>query len=91
VIPGKRLPSPRVVTADTIIAMGYSGSLDDAFREATSNMADWLIADYKLMPSEVAQVLGVLSQYKVAEVADRNSGVALKISKSRLASLTKTN
>jgi amidase len=91
VIPGKRLPSPRVVTADTIIAMGYSGSLDDAFREATGNMADWLIADYKLTPSEVAQVLGVLSQYKVAEVADRNSGVALKISKSRLASLTKTN
>jgi amidase len=91
VIPGKRLPNPRVVTADTIIAMGYSGSLDDAFRDATSNMADWLMADYKLTPSEVAQVLGVLSQYKVSEVADRNSGVALKISKARLAALTKAN
>ncbi len=88
-IPGKRLSSVRVETPQTIIALGYSGSLDDAFRDATSNMAQWLTDDYKLNPSEIAQFIGVAAQYKVTEVADRNSGVALKINKSILQTLTK--
>jgi amidase len=89
-IPGKRLSSVRVETPQTIIALGYSGSLDDAFRDATSNMAQWLTDDYKLTPSEIAQFIGVAAQYKVTEVADRNSGVALKINKSVLQTLTKS-
>ena len=64
------------------------GSLDDAFREATANMADWLMNDYKLAASEVAQVLGSAAEYKVSEVADRNVGIVLKINKERLQSLT---
>jgi acetamidase/formamidase len=74
----------RVETAQAIIALGYSGSLDDAFRDATSNMAQWIMDDYKLTPSEVAQFLGIAAQYKVTEVADRNSGIALKIDKALL-------
>jgi acetamidase/formamidase len=84
VIPDKHLPSPRVETPTSIIALGYDGSLDSAFRDATSNMAQWLTDDYNLTPTEVAQVLGTASQYKVAEVADRNAGVALKVDKSLL-------
>ena len=87
VIPAKRVPAPRVENANTIMAMGL-GSLEDAFREATSNMAGWLADDYNLTPSEIAQVLGTSSQYQVSEVADRNAGVVLKIDKSRLATLT---
>jgi amidase len=66
------------------MAMGLSGSLDDAFRAATANMAQWLTDDFKLTPSEVAEVLGTSAQYKVSEVADRNAGIVLKISKERL-------
>ncbi|HEY6414021.1 MAG TPA: acetamidase/formamidase family protein [Edaphobacter sp.] len=84
VIPNKHLPSPRVESPTSIIALGYDGSLDSAFREATSNMAQWLTDDYNLTPTEVAQVLGTASQYKVAEVADRNAGVALKVDKALL-------
>jgi acetamidase/formamidase len=90
VIQAKRISSVRVETPNAIIAMGLQGSLDDAFREATSNMAQWLTEDYKLTPSEVAQVLGVTAEYKVSEVADRNSGIVLKISKERLRTLTAT-
>lgn len=61
VIPGKRISGPRVETADAVISMGLNGSLDDAFREATSGMAEWLAADYSLTPSELGQVLGVAS------------------------------
>jgi amidase len=86
-IQDKRVSFPRVETATQIIALGYSGYLDDAFKDATSNMANWLMDDYKLTPSEVGQFLGVAAQYRVTEVADRNSGVALKIDKSLLKNL----
>lgn len=86
-IQDKRLNFPRVETEKQVIALGYSGYLDDAFKDATSNMANWLMSDYKLTPSEVAQFLGVAAQYRVTEVADRNSGVALKVEKSVLKNL----
>jgi amidase len=84
VIPAKSVRGPRVESATHIMAMGLSGSLDDAMREATANMAQWLTDEYKLTPSEVAQVLGTSAEYKVSEVADRNAGMVLKINKERL-------
>jgi acetamidase/formamidase len=69
------------------MAVGLDGSIDDAFRDATANMAQWLMDDYKLTASEVAQVLGTAAEYKVSEVADRNAGVVLKINKDRLQGL----
>jgi len=68
--------------------MGLDGSIDGAFKSATSNMAAWLSDRYKLTPSEVGQVLGTAAEYRISEVADRNAGVVLKISKERLATLT---
>jgi amidase len=88
VLPHKPLTAPRVESATHIMAMGLAGSLDDAFRTATANMAQWLTADYKLTPSEIAQVLGTSAEYKVSEVADRNAGIVLKIDKQRLQGLT---
>jgi amidase len=87
VISAKSVPSPRVDSPTHIMAMGLAGSLDDAFRAATANMAQWLADDYKLTPSEVAQVIGSAAEYKVSEVADRNAGIVLKISKQRLQGL----
>lgn len=89
VIPNKRLGDPRIETDDAIISMGLSGDLDDAFKEATGNMAEWLATDYKLTPSELAQVIGSSAEYHVSEVADRNAGMILKLKKSTLATLTK--
>ena len=87
VIPGKTVPSPRVETAAQWIAMVLAGSIDDAFRAATANLAAWLEERYTLTPSEIAQVLGTSSQYHVSEVADRNAGVVLSIDKDRLRGL----
>jgi acetamidase/formamidase len=84
VIPGKRIAGPRVESPTHLMAMGLAGSLDDAFRSATASMAQWLSEEYKLTPSEVAQVLGTSAEYKVSEVADRNAGMVLKINKERL-------
>jgi amidase len=86
-ISDKHTPGPRVESATHLMAMGLAGSLDDAFREATANMASWLTDQYKLTPSEVAQVLGTAAEYRVSEVADRNVGMVVKINKERLATL----
>jgi len=88
VISKKRIQGPRVESATHIMAMGLEGSIDEAFRQATANMAQWLTSDYKLTPSELAQVLGSSAEYKVSEVADRNAGVVVKINKERLQGLT---
>ena len=87
VISGKGVPGPRVESPTHIMAMGLGGSLEGALRDATSNMADLLINDYKLTPSEIAQVLGSAAELKISEVADRNVGVILKLNKERLQSL----
>jgi hypothetical protein len=54
-------------------------------------MARWLATDYGLTPSEIAQVIGTAAEFTVSEVADRNSGIVLKISKERLQSLIRTS
>jgi amidase len=87
VISGKGVPGPRVESPTHVMAMGLGGSLEGALRDATSNMADLLINDYKLTPSEIAQVLGSAAELKISEVADRNVGVILKLNKERLQSL----
>ena len=87
VLPGKSVFAPRVESATHIIAMGLAGSLDDAFRQATANMFNWLTEKYALTPSEIAQVLGTSAEYHVSEVADRNAGMVLMIRKDRLQSL----
>jgi acetamidase/formamidase len=83
-IPHKRIGDPRVETDEFIATMGLDGSIDDAFKEATSDMATWLAEDYKLTPSEIAQVIGVAAEYRVSEAADRNAGVVLKLKKKYL-------
>jgi amidase len=89
VIPGTHLRARRIETPTHIITMGLSASLDDALKGATNDMARWLNEDYKLTPSETAQLLGTAAEYKVSEVADRNSGVVLKVDKQRLTGLVK--
>jgi amidase len=90
VIPGRRTPGPRVESSTHIMAMGLGGSLDDAFKSATANMAGWIAEDYKLTPPEIAELFGTAAEYRVSEVADRNAGVVLKINKERVKALTET-
>lgn len=87
VIPAIGRRGPRAESSTQIVAMGLDGSLDDAFKDATANMAAWLSDDYQLTPPEITEVLGSAAEYKVSEAADRNAGVVLKINKARLKGL----
>ena len=70
------------------MAMGLGGSIDDAFRAATANMAAWL--SRPLSPHcgrDRRSDCGASAHYQVSEVADRNAGVVLRLDKARLATL----
>ena len=77
----KSLSAPRIENADSLMAMGLGGSLDEAFREATSALAGWIEHDYQLTGPEAAILLGATIRYQISEVADRNVGVVAKVEK----------
>ncbi len=85
----KRLGTPRAENSEYLMAIGLAGSLDAAFRDATTELASWLESDYGLTISDVAAVLGTSVEYNIAEVADRNVGVVAKIRKDALSPLRK--
>jgi len=84
VISNKALMTPRVESPTHIMSVGLGGTLEDALRAATAGLGQWLEQDYHLTPSEIAIVLGSSVEYAIAEVADRNAGVAAKLRKDRL-------
>lgn len=77
----KPLQGPRVENAESLMAMGLGGSLDQAFREATSGLASWLQEDYRLTGPETAILMGATIEYQISEVADRNVGIVARIKK----------
>src|SRR5262249_35534692 len=83
-ITSKSIQTPRVESSTHIMTVGLGGTLEDALRAATAGMGQWLEQDYKLTASEIAMVLGSAVEYTIAEVADRNAGVAAKLRKDRL-------
>src|SRR4029077_14291424 len=70
VLKDKKLSTPFVETDQYFEAMALSGSLDDAFRDATGRLTRWLMDEYKLTPSEAAVVMGSSVEYRISEVAD---------------------
>ena len=88
VIKGLSISRPRVENDEYLMAMGLAGSLDEAFREATSGLASWLEKDYGLTGAEAAILLGATIEYEISEVADRNAGIVAKIKKKYLPART---
>src|SRR5215467_1570912 len=80
-------PAPCMENADYLTASGIAGSIDDAFRRATTNLVRWLETAYCLNAAEVSSVLGTSMVYNVAEVVDPQPHVVAKVPKSLLAFL----
>jgi acetamidase/formamidase len=80
---------PRFENSEYLMASGIAGSLDEAFRNATTNLARWLEKTYKLNPAEVSSVLGTSMVYDIAEVVDPQVHVVAKVPKSVLTVFSK--
>lgn len=81
------LTGPRVETSEYIISLGsqpeFVSSLNRGLQLATSDMANWLIADYKLEPFAAHMLIGYQGKYDVVTVAGT---MALRIPKKSLLS-----
>jgi acetamidase/formamidase len=67
------LSNPRLETADFIASIGsqpeFASPLDRALQLATSDMADWLVNDYKMEPWAAHLLIGYQGKYDVVTVA----------------------
>jgi len=84
-------PAPRFENADYLMASGIAGSIDEAFRGATTNLVRWLERKYGLNAAEVSSVLGTAMVYDVAEVVDPSVHIVAKVPKAVLAGLKPVN
>jgi acetamidase/formamidase len=87
VLPGNGPGNPRMENADYLMASGIAGDLNEAFRQATTNLARWLEKTYGLNAAEVSSVLGTSMVYDIAEVVDPQVHVVAKVPKAVLTGL----
>jgi amidase len=88
---GASPPSPRMESSDYLMASGIAGSIDEAFRGATTNLVRWLEKTYSLNAAEVSSVVSTSIVYDVAEVVDPQVHVVAKVPKSVLSALKRVN
>jgi len=89
VIRSKQIVMPRAEDASYLMASGIGGSIDDAFRIATTRLAVWLEQDYALSRGEVALLLGSGIVYDIGEVVDQQPHVVAKFPKALLKSISR--
>ena len=78
---------PRAETATHIMSIGVAGSLDQALRQATSDMARWLESADGLAASDAALVMGFSMIYDIPDIVPPWVGVSARLPKSVLATL----
>jgi acetamidase/formamidase len=77
----------RVEDGEQIMSVGVGGSLDEAMRRATSDMARWLERHYKLTSTEAALVMGFALRFDIPDVVPPGFGVTARLPKSALSQL----
>lgn len=80
----------RAESASHLMSIGVAGSLDEAMRRATSDMARWLEKEQKLTASEAAIVMGFAVQYDIPDIVPPWVSVVARLPKSVLAGVKGT-
>ncbi|MCX5496169.1 acetamidase/formamidase family protein [Kaistia dalseonensis] len=78
---GRKLVWPRGETADDIFSIGNARPLDQALQHATTDMMNWLIADYGLSSAGASHLMGQVVRYDVGNVFDPAYTMACRIPK----------
>jgi acetamidase/formamidase len=89
VIKGYQTAGVREEDSDYIISFGVAGSLQEALKVSTAQLATWIKHDYGLSDSEVALLLGAVMKIEVTELVDPEFDVVTKVPKASLAMLVK--
>ena len=84
VLKGKRIGWPRGMNEHEIFTLGNTRPLDQALQHATTEMLDWLMADYELDEVAASHIMGQCVRYDVANVFNPAYSVACRIAKDAL-------
>lgn len=87
VIKGKKIGWPRGDNGTEIFTIGNARPLDQALQHATTEMLDWLMADYGLDEVAASHIMGQVVRYDVANVFNPAYSVACRIAKAALTGL----
>jgi acetamidase/formamidase len=90
ILPPAPLATPRIESADAIATLGQAGSLDEAVRQATAGMVQWLAQAHGLDDRESSLLIGTAAELRITTLAGRNAGVALRLPKTALDMLAST-
>jgi len=80
----KSIGWPRMETDTHLLVLGSARPLLEAFQHATSELQQWLIADYGFSERGAGTFMGQAAEYEVANVVDPSFTVVAKIRKSLL-------
>ena len=83
---GRAIGWPRGETEKYIFAVGNARPLDQALQHATTEMLDWLQADYGLDAIAASHLMGQCVRYDIANVFNPAYSVACRLAKSVLPS-----
>jgi len=84
VLKGMRIGWPRGMNETEIFTIGNARPLDQALQHATTEMLDWLMADYGLDEVAASHVMGQAVRYDVANVFNPAYSVACRIARDHL-------
>ena len=90
VIKGSKIGWPRGCNAIEIFTVGNARPLDQALQHATTEMLDWLIADYGLDEVSASHIMGQAVRYDIANVFNPAYSVACRIGLSALKSVKRS-
>lgn len=84
-----KIAFPRIEDSEYIISMAMDKTLEQAFKNATLGLLEWLKKDYNLTLVEASQVIGTCAEYRIPAVADPKLEIAAMIKKKYLIGLKK--
>jgi amidase len=83
-VKGKTITWPRIDTPDSIVTVGLGKPLDEALKNATAEMVEWLTSDYGFDRWDASILLASIADAKVCAVANADYVMAVKFPKKYL-------
>jgi len=84
VVKNRRLTWPRGETKEEIFAIGNARPLDQALQHATTEMLNWLMADYGFSSASASHLMGQAVRYDIGNVFDPAYTIACRMPKAWL-------
>ena len=84
VLKGSKIGWPRGLNETEIFTIGNARPLDQALQHATTEMLDWLMADYGLDAVAASHVMGQCVRYDVANVFNPAYSVVCRVARDAL-------